>query len=169
MQNVIATIVVSMKNTMSDRHAVEKNFNRLIEQYRTELLPVAVENWNGLPEEQQQSLASMNHFFSGLHYLVGLADQAEASLREWERAVFGEVKVGATALPDSWERNESGTVRLVRTVCKAFHKHGSEQAGCPIQFESYLHSAGFDGLPLASFKGNRFNILFYNAGGVSVF
>ena len=164
--NVLAKVVAAMKNTMSDRHAVEKNFNRLVEQYRSELLPLAVENWSDLSPEEQQSMASMNHFFCGLHFLVGLAEQAEAALQEWEKTMFGEEKVGASALPRSWESSEAGSVRLIRAVCKAFHKHGSEQAGCHVQFLTYLQSLGFQTMPLAAFKGNRFNIVFYNGAGV---
>ena len=33
-------------------------------------------------------------------------------------------------------------------------------------FTQYLHSKGVDYLPLATFRGNRFNILFHDAAGV---
>ena len=51
-------------------------------------------------------------------------------------------------------------------MCKAFHRRGSEQAGYPIQFATYLRSKGIAKVPLASFTGNRFNIIFYDAAGV---
>ena len=55
-------------------------------------------------------------------------------------------------------------MRLVRTACKALCKHGSEQSGVYQAFTSYLSSNGIKRNPLASFRDNRFNILFYDAG-----
>ena len=59
----------------------------------------------------------------------------------------------------------TGTVRLIRTACKAFQKHGSEQSGVHIHFSTFL-AANYHTkrVPLASFRGNRFNILFHNGG-----
>lgn len=42
-------ILASLKNTMSDRHIVENNFNELLEVYRAEVLPDVIERWNLLP------------------------------------------------------------------------------------------------------------------------
>ena len=140
-----------------------------MEKYRRELLPATVQNWHELSDDEQQSISQMNNFFCGLHYLVGLAEQAEASLKEWEKADFGDERVGAKSLLGIWDGSESGTIRLVRNVCRAFHKHGSEQAGCPVPFLAHIQSVGFSGLPLTTFKGNRFNIVFHNAAGVYFF
>ena len=38
-------ILSKIKNTMSDRHVVEKNFNALLEGYRVEVLPSVIDNW----------------------------------------------------------------------------------------------------------------------------
>ena len=54
-------------------------------------------------------------------------------------------------------------MRLIRTACKALSKHGNEQCGVYQAFTSYLSSKGIKRNPLATFKGNRFNILFYDA------
>ena len=63
-------------------------------------------------------------------------------------------------------KSESGTVRLIRTVCKALSKHGNEQCGVYQAFTSYLSSKAIKKNPPATFKGNRFNILFYDAGAL---
>jgi len=63
-------------------------------------------------------------------------------------------------------KSESGTVRLVSTTCKALNKHGSEQSGKYQSFIAYLLSNNIPKNPLASFRGNQFNILFYDAGAV---
>ena len=61
---------------MSDRHVVEKTFNELLEDYRTEILPFAIEDWDALSEVEQAQIQRMNNFFCGLHFITGLADSA---------------------------------------------------------------------------------------------
>ncbi|WAR00569.1 SPIN4-like protein [Mya arenaria] len=65
---------------------------------------------------------------------------------------------------------EPGTVRLVRTACKAFSKGGDEKNGQYLTFQTYskdfLRENGFRGVPLERFRGNRFNILFRNAAAL---
>ena len=63
--------------------------------------------------------------------------------------------------------SNTGTVRLIRTACKAFQKHGSEQSGAHMPFSTFLAANYYTKrVPLASFCGNRFNILFHNGGAL---
>ena len=39
--------------------------------------------------------------------------------------------------------NKCGTIRSVRTVCKAFERRGNERSGYPLQFNIYLDKHGF--------------------------
>ena len=100
-------------------------------------------------ETEQEQLMRMNNFFCGLHFLVGLAESAEATLKAWE-----------ITLEEDNERDKrsSGVQRLVRTACKAFHHRGSQQAGCSTYFRTYLRRQGITKIPLAAFVGNHFNI-----------
>ena len=148
-------ILASIKNTMSDRHVVEKKFNELLESYRAEVLPSIVEGWDSLTEDQRLSLTRMNNFFCGLHYLVGLADVAAETLKNWE-----------TLLTEEEGMSEAGTLKFIRITCKAVQKQCSQQAGCHLLFKAYLESQGVKLFPIAKFQGNRFNIIFYNAAGV---
>ena len=140
---------------MSDRHIVEKNFNELLNTYRADVLPDVVDGWNGLSPTERASFSKMNNFFCGLHFLVALADVSAETLRQWESLHSEDVSAG-----------ESGTIRLIRTACKAIQKQCSEQAGCHVMFRAYVHTQGVSLFPIVKFKGNRFNIVFYNAGGV---
>lgn len=81
---VSAKIVAKIKNTMSDRHAAEKLFNSLLHDYRLELLPLVIENWEQMTDTEKEHVTRMNNFFCGLHYIVGLADCAEETIRVWE-------------------------------------------------------------------------------------
>ena len=107
-----------------------------------------------MTDEEKEQLTRMNNFFCGLHFLVGLADSAEEALKQWEAQCLGEFVTS------------SGTQRLVRTACKAFHHRGSQQSGCSASFRTYLRRHGIYRIPLAAFIGNCFNILFYDAAGV---
>ena len=98
----------------------------------------------------------MNNFSCGLHFVVGLADAAEETVKLWESNVLPEENVTAS----------SGTQRLIRTACKAFHHKGSQQSGSSPLFQTYLKKHNIQKIPLAHFVGNRFNILFYDAAGV---
>ena len=153
---VSSKILAQLKNTMSDRHSAEKLFNDLLADYRAEVLPEVINGWSGLEQNERDQITRMNNFFCGLHYLVGLANAAEATLQTWE----------ATINEENIQTQSSGTQRLIHTACKAFHHRGSEQAGCSTKFRSFLRQQRIYEMPLAAFQGNRFNILFYDAAGV---
>ena len=46
-------LLVSIKNTMPDRHIVQKKFNSLLQEYRCEILPDVIEGWSSLGEEEK--------------------------------------------------------------------------------------------------------------------
>ena len=61
-----------------------------------------------------------------MHLIVGIADVAASTLEQWESAHFE----GNPPFQSKFSRkSESGTVRLIRTACKALSKHGNEQCG----------------------------------------
>ena len=146
---VSSKIIVKLKNSMSDRHAAEKHFNQLLSEYRSDILPDVFAGWSSLRDKEKKQVIRMNNFFCGLHFLVALADAAEATTKLW-KLVDSDGKASAT----------SGTQRLIRTACKAFTHRGSEQAGCSAYFRSYLRDKGIHRIALAPFRGNRFNIIF---------
>ena len=143
-----------------------KKFNTLFRQFRTSVLPSVVENWSSLNIEQQNSLSNVNDFFCGLHFLVGLADQAEACLKVYEKLLIHEAKVGSLA-HGGYSNGESGTTRLIRTVCKSVQEQGCEKSGRMISFATQMKEKhDINEIPLYPFLGNRFNILFLNGAGV---
>ena len=103
---------------MSDRCATHKKCNDLFIKYRMELLPQVTKNWHKLSKEDQQSLGNVNEFFCGLHFLVGLADQADTGLKLWENVLFKGQHVGFVT-HGGYSNGKSGTLRLIRIVCKA--------------------------------------------------
>ena len=129
-------VVSKIKNTMSDRHIVQKNFNTLLEEYRLGVLPSIIEDWNQLSTAEQDQLSHLNNFFCGMHLLVGMADTTSSTLLQWENTHF-EAPIGAATIIAA-SKSESGIVRLVRTTCKAMCRHGSEQSGVYQPFTTFM-------------------------------
>ena len=148
--------VSKIKNTMSYSHTAEKLFNEMLHDYRSEILPDVIVNWEELSGDEKENVTRMNNFFCGLHYLVGLAECTEEVIKIWEASVTESTETFGS----------SGTQRLIRTACKALHHRGSQQCGSSSLFRSYLKQQGIFKIPLAQFIGNRFNILFYDAAGI---
>jgi hypothetical protein len=86
----------------------------------------------------------------------------------WEGLVHSGQKVGAPSLPGGYSKSgETATTRMVRKVSKAVQDSGCERSGKAVELSEFLHAQGqVNDVPLASFKGNRFNILFHNSAGV---
>ena len=72
-------VVAKIKNTMSDRHIVQKNFNTLLEDYRADILPSIIQDWDKLSASEQEHMSSLNNFFCGMHVLVGMADATSST------------------------------------------------------------------------------------------
>ena len=162
----IAEILKGITNTMSDRCIVQKKFNELLQEYRADVLPSVVGGWEDLTSEQQSKLTTMNNYFCGLHYIFGLADQAQERLKKWEEVHFEGKAFGATELPRAFDTTESRVIRMLCTTANAFEKHGNEQAGCMADFNVYMEETGIP-VPLAELRGNRSYVCFYNGAGVS--
>ena len=79
----------------------------MLEDYRLEILPTVVENWEDLSDDEKTSISSLNSFFCGMHLVVGMADTAAATVKEWENAHFDSLQ-GAASLPKVYAKNESG-------------------------------------------------------------
>ena len=133
-----ARLFASIKNLMSDRCVTQKRFNRLFIEYRNNLIPQIVENWDSLSEDERKEFKKVNEFFCGLHYIVGLADQADECLKIHEGMLYKENKVGSLATKNGFPGGESGTTRLIRTVCKAVSDRGCEKSGRMVTFATFL-------------------------------
>lgn len=64
---VSSKIISKIKNTMSDRHSAEKLFNQMLHDFRAEVLPTVVGNWEDMADVEKEQMTRMNNFFCGLH------------------------------------------------------------------------------------------------------
>ena len=161
-------ILANISARLSDRAATELKLGQLIEDARLEILPLVRDGWHEMAEEDQLAAGRLLVFTCGLHGLVHFAEAAGSALAEAEKAMFnGDVPA---ADPFIQKHGETATVRLVRTTCKAFSRGGDERNGVHLQFMAYvkpfLKQHKLLTLPLAPFRGNRFNILFANASHI---
>ena len=76
----ISKTFVSSKNLMSHLCATQKKINHLFQEYRSSVIPNVIDKQYTLTDVEQKNLSSINYFFCELHFLVGLADQYEASI-----------------------------------------------------------------------------------------
>ena len=159
-------ILFQIRNTMSDRAATEKKFNQLLEDYRAEVCPLVMNNWQELDEPIQENLTRMNNFFCSLHTLVHIAEVSASALDEVERAHFDTVPI----YDARFTGKESACVRLIRTACDAFAYGGHAKTSCHGRFMSFvdgfLKENKLRSLPMTPFRHNRFNIIFHNASSI---
>ena len=158
--NVAKQIIANVKCTMFDRASAQKSFNVLLEEYRASILPVVTANWDSLTTNEKQSMSQMYNFYCGMYLIVNMAEHTSEALKLIEKNYPDTTSAAFTS--DS----EPGTIRLIRTACKAFEKRGDEKSGCPLQFASYLKRKGIANNPLIHYKGNRFNVIFANGARV---
>jgi hypothetical protein len=93
-------------------NTAEKLFSQILSEYRESILPDVVSGWREMSEQEQEQVTRINNFYCGVHFLVGLADAADTSIKLCEATFFE----GSTC--------SSGTQRLIRTACKSFHHRG---------------------------------------------
>ena len=163
------SIICHIVATLSDRALTEVKFNQLLADFRKEILPLSYHNYNTFTEAEKIPLESMCNFFCGLHALVNFADTAKTCIKEVETGIFeNAIPSFETTLKD----NDPGTCRLIRTASKAFGEGSGadEKSGCQGTFKlfakDFLIRHGFKSVPLKSYRGSRFNILFQNAAAV---
>ena len=116
----------------------------------------------------------MNNFYCGLHILVNFAELADTTIRQLEERTK-EGPLGAESHNETKRfckpEKESGSIRLIRTTAKCLARGGDEKSGCFGDFRTFItekdEEEQYKGKPRASllvpFRGNRFNILFYDA------
>ena len=75
---------------MSDRAATEHKFNDLLQEYRRDILPLLVENYDNLSNADRMLLEAMYNFFCGLHSLVHLAECANSGILAAEKGLLDE-------------------------------------------------------------------------------
>ena len=94
----------------------------------------------------------------------GTSRSGGSCLKLWENALFKGEDIGSLA-HGGYSNSESGTLCLIRMVCKAVSHRGCKKSG-RISFEICMEEKYIFRLPIYQFLGIHLNILFINAAGV---
>ena len=104
-------LLLTIHHTMSDRAATEIKFNRLLELYVNEVLPVIQQTpIEQLEDADQEIIRRLNNFFCSLHSLVHYADLVDKTALQHEEQHFGG-KENIPILIPSFRRVGSGPHR----------------------------------------------------------
>ena len=156
---IVDKLIASIKHTMSDQGSVNPCFNAALKTLRSNVLDKVIPGWHTLSPETQQQIREMTNFFCKMHIVVNFATESDKCLKLFE------TNIAEGRNPFAKSGGESGTARLVRTTCKALTSRGCDRSGIHDLWEAYLGEMGKENI-LVTFKGNRFNILFYDGGAV---
>ena len=157
-----AEIICNIKNMMTDRHVVNNSLKDKLEMWKSECFPLILDNFNEFSSEVKKSFVEINHFKCNLHVLVNLGSQAEAALKEWERAIIASDDL----LPESGTWSVS-TPDFIRAATKLCVPGADQKSGYGLLFHSYLQSLDPpSALKMSTFYGHRINVLFSMAASV---
>jgi hypothetical protein len=92
-----------------------------------------VENFNDLPDVEQDLLTRMYNFFCGLHLTVNIADIVNKVFLENQTDHLFD---NDNSVQDKSEDSE--VVRALRCICKAFAVGGDEKFGTSLEFKTHL-------------------------------
>ncbi|CAG2248041.1 unnamed protein product [Mytilus edulis] len=154
-------ILQNIKCTMSDRAATQVSFNQLLESYRSSMLQEHLENYNLLQEPDQMLLSKMYNFFCGLHLLVNIAELMNSVFNN-----FHKDPPEGTEHPEISLKGESSVLNAVRIASKALASGADEKNGVYLEFKTYLQRQQINKYEIKPFLGNRFNVVFHNAGAI---
>ncbi|CAC5406236.1 unnamed protein product [Mytilus coruscus] len=118
-----AEIIATIKNMMTDRHVVNTSLKNLLEKWKSECLPLVIDNYDTCNADMKKSLLDINHFKCNLHVLVNLGSQAEAALKEWSKTII----VSDTLPSDSFSHSTSDFIRASTKLCVPGADHKSDE------------------------------------------
>ena len=87
----------------------QRNFlmNYLLSEYQADILPlVAKVLVNMSKTERERAVNTCQQLFCGLHFLVGLADGAEDTIKVWEAKYTGQEQYGSFTLFNTYLRKK---------------------------------------------------------------
>ena len=78
---------------MTDRTVLNSTFQIKFQNWRERVLPLVVENYNEISENEKKKISTVHHVFCGLHVIHNLGIYAEKALLKWEKIVEEEGNV----------------------------------------------------------------------------
>jgi len=88
---------------MSDRAQTNLAFTAILEQYRRDVMPMFVDSWNSLSEDERLVTVKVNNFLCGLHLLVNFAECLSPIL-----GLFDKLQEHEPAFPETSNDDDPG-------------------------------------------------------------
>ena len=143
--------------TMSDRASNEKKADRLLDEWRDEVL-------KNSEEDQKQKVL---HFHCMAHVLLGFHRYIAMDRKSHESSIVAENgELGCDALPvfKFWRTKGTVVERTIRMVSEVFGPSGDHHGGCDL-WEAHCAANGIKSV-IGNYKDNRFNALFQTAAEI---
>ncbi|KAK3084521.1 hypothetical protein FSP39_014699 [Pinctada imbricata] len=144
---------------MSDQGSTNPVFNKQLSELKQTLMPEVIESWDELSDETRVQVSTISSYFCKMHIFVNMASEVDKCLSLFEN------NIACGRNPFAFNLSESGATRLTRTTCKGLSLGGCEKSGVGGHFSTFLQEKGKKNY-LLTFRGHRFNHLFYAAGAV---
>ncbi len=158
-QKTQAKLIASLQTTMADQGASNPKFFDMIDEFRKQVLPTAVENWNNLSSETQKEISQMASFYCKLHLLGNFETNVIKTAEEFESSVCDGKN------PNAFASESCGTQRLAKNVSKALHTTGSARSGKGDLWNSYVLKNSIKD-KIINIEHDRINTTFYQGGAV---
>ena len=137
---------------MSDRASVMKAFDKMLHDYRKDILG-------------EEDISTQFLYFNA-HFLLGLASAAEDGVKLIEEKLKGDEGLlgrdNEKAFSDFSLAKETAVSRLVRLSAEVLGPRGDEESGCREEWLAFCESIKISS-QFTSSRGNRFNNLFENS------
>lgn len=152
----VANALQKLSFTMSDRASNEKKADRLLDEWRDNML----EGYEGDTEV-------VHHFHCMAHVLLGFHSYCKPEIKQLETEIVetdGPIGRDNLSVFRTWGKKETFPERAVRTTADVFGPCG-EHIGVRDRWDAYTSEKGIKSL-IGNYRDNRFNALFQTAAEV---
>ena len=128
-------VLISFKALMTDHTIMNSAFLKTFSHWREECLLFVVQNYNILPDDEQEMISNIHHVFCRLHVLHNLGKKKKKSLIDWEKIVEEERTIHGSFKNSS----NSRTFDLLYGISKLLSRsHEDQKSGKADQWPAYL-------------------------------
>ena len=157
-EEFLAMSLQKLSFTMSDRASNEKLANKILNDWREEIL----QNFDG-------DVETVHTFYCMAHVLLGFHNYIVPDMKEKEiEIVAKDGPLGRDPMPifKAWSKKQSATERAVRTTSDIFGPAGDHN-GLRDRWEAHCSANAIKSL-ISNYRDNRFNAIFQTSAAVSV-
>lgn len=163
----LQTLVNAVQAFFVERQFLSKKIIEIVFLYKQQLLPKHNQCLAILPESLKAKFCTLNHFFTGLYFLQGLAILSDVTILAWEMMALDILS------PDSSTASTAGSIHS-STLKKIYDfselVYPSSDDTAERDLNTFLKEVKkLDCIPVAPYKDNMFNVAFHNSAALWFF